>query len=375
MIKRFLDINAVKTILTVQVLQTIALLLLSIFTFGKFTLQSSDPFAHTLNRNDAGWYKLIVEEGYPVTDGTKAALTEKQSAWAFLPLFPMAAKAVMAITGLGFEWSAFLLNFFLSFVAMLLLFAFANALQEDKHYAKKVVMLAMLFPFCFYYVLPYTESIFLFFLILAFYAVLHNKWLVACFAFAFLPLIKVIGLVVMLPLLIFLIEELKKRQEKLSYIQLVKRNFKWAVPFAVAVISFVFYMLYQKEKTGFYNAFSIAQAGWNKSFMFPLLALFRNGGWEKQVLSVLVIGYLLIGILVAYKSRLSFTTLYFLFLLLPLTSGEVMSIPRYMGVVFPIFLVLAKQKKLPKDYLLFPALFIIQCIGMYFWLVESPFGF
>lgn len=52
---------------------------------------------------DGSWYRHIAENGYPVPlpqDAASGAL--QQNAWAFYPLFPLTARAVMTVTGLGF---------------------------------------------------------------------------------------------------------------------------------------------------------------------------------------------------------------------------------------------------------------------------------
>lgn len=51
---------------------------------------------------DGYWYRQIAEGGYPATLPVDGTGTLQQNAWAFYPLFPFAARAVMELTGLGF---------------------------------------------------------------------------------------------------------------------------------------------------------------------------------------------------------------------------------------------------------------------------------
>lgn len=51
---------------------------------------------------DAGWYRQIAEHGYPAVMPTDASGQLQQNPWAFYPLFPFAAKAVMEVTGWSF---------------------------------------------------------------------------------------------------------------------------------------------------------------------------------------------------------------------------------------------------------------------------------
>ena len=51
---------------------------------------------------DGTWYRRIAEHGYPSTLPTDANGALQQNEWAFYPLFPLLARGLMTITGLGF---------------------------------------------------------------------------------------------------------------------------------------------------------------------------------------------------------------------------------------------------------------------------------
>jgi hypothetical protein len=51
---------------------------------------------------DGTWYRRIAEHGYPAVLPTDASGALQQNEWAFYPLFPMMASALMKVTGLGF---------------------------------------------------------------------------------------------------------------------------------------------------------------------------------------------------------------------------------------------------------------------------------
>jgi len=59
---------------------------------------------------DGRWYGQIVERGYPKTLPTTQDGGVEQNAWAFLPLYPLAVKALMAITGASFSVAGSLLS-------------------------------------------------------------------------------------------------------------------------------------------------------------------------------------------------------------------------------------------------------------------------
>jgi len=70
---------------------------------------------------DGEWYRRIAVEGYQLPSGD---LTNFDSswAWAFLPTFPMAARGVMWLTGMGFGMSAIVVNLTAGAAAMVVMY-------------------------------------------------------------------------------------------------------------------------------------------------------------------------------------------------------------------------------------------------------------
>lgn len=69
---------------------------------------------------DGQWYERIATEGYPTAAESHSA--NDAWTWAFPPFFPLMARLVMALTGLGFPVAAVVLNLALGMVATLLLY-------------------------------------------------------------------------------------------------------------------------------------------------------------------------------------------------------------------------------------------------------------
>ena len=65
--------------------------------------QSNPTFFTFSGTWDASYYRRIVEHGYPTTLPMDAHGNVRQNSWAFLPLFPVVVRAVMTVTGLGFD--------------------------------------------------------------------------------------------------------------------------------------------------------------------------------------------------------------------------------------------------------------------------------
>lgn len=70
---------------------------------------------------DGEWYRRIATEGYPTSVPRDESGHARQSALAFYPLFPLLARLVMALTGLGFAVVASTIALALGFVAVVLM--------------------------------------------------------------------------------------------------------------------------------------------------------------------------------------------------------------------------------------------------------------
>ncbi|GAB2766281.1 hypothetical protein GCM10027039_29110 [Terrabacter koreensis] len=88
--------------------------------FVHSTSAASPGLSGVLANWDGQWYERIATDGYPTA--REARSDNDRWTWAFPPLFPMAARLVMAITGLGFPAAALLLNLVLGGVATALLY-------------------------------------------------------------------------------------------------------------------------------------------------------------------------------------------------------------------------------------------------------------
>lgn len=127
---------------------------------------------------DGQWYQRIATEGYPdhvPRDGTGAA---RQNAWAFYPVFPLAARALMVLTGLPFAVVAPLLATALGYVAAVLL---ARLLRERVGPGPAVagVLLVATFPASPTLQVAYTESLALLLLVVVLGLLGRERWLAA----------------------------------------------------------------------------------------------------------------------------------------------------------------------------------------------------
>jgi hypothetical protein len=155
-----------------------------------------------------------------------------------------------------------------------------------------------------------------------------------------------------------------------------KENLIRTISFIPGFIVFIGYGVFQYVKTNEFFAFSIAQQGWYRDFMFPLLAFFRQGDVATQFNSFYAIAFILLAIYAWKKLPLSLNILIWFGLLLPLTSGSVLSIQRFISVIFPFTILIGRWIYNHKyKYLALMILFGLQLFTYYFWLAEHPLSF
>jgi hypothetical protein len=116
-------------------------------------------------RQDAVWYLRLADEGWSSNDASAA----------FFPLYPLTVRAVAWVVP-GDDLLAALLVSNVAFLgALLALFALTAEAFGDR-VARRAIVVAAIFPTAFFFLAPYTESLFLLLSILAFREARHDRW-------------------------------------------------------------------------------------------------------------------------------------------------------------------------------------------------------
>ncbi|HWY38255.1 MAG TPA: hypothetical protein VNY73_06830 [Bacteroidia bacterium] len=342
-----------------------------------------DEFLYIFKKNDAYWYEKIAEKGYPkITNdldlGYSIGPYFKQSEWAQFPLYPLMAGGLEKIFGLSFDQSAFIISLVFSlssFIGFFLLCLYLFRLDDKTAFFCTLVF--MLFPFHYYFSVYYTEALYFSFMAFAFISLNRKIYWLASLLLIPLTLIRPNGTVTVLPLFVYFIETeggfklFWKRLLGADKKLMVRSALFFSAPFALAI-----YCIYQKYMTGHYFAYVMAQYGWYKEFMIPFLGLFRRGDLTTQFNSVYIILVMVLAVFLWKKLPLSMNLLIWLSILLPMTSGSVACMPRYVSVIFPftvyIGLFLAKMKF---RMVICGILFLLQLLVFYPWLLSHPFSY
>ncbi len=142
---------------------------------------------------DGQWYQRIAEGGYPDRLPVDDAGQLQQNEWAFYPMFPMLARALMALTGLGFEVAGPVVATVLGFAAA----AVMAVLLRDRvgpRAALAGVCLWAAFPASPALQIAYSESLALLLLCAFLLALGRERWLLAALCAALTGLARPIAL-------------------------------------------------------------------------------------------------------------------------------------------------------------------------------------
>lgn len=304
-----------------------------------------DVFA---SRWDTGFYISVVEEGYKYQGVPLPSV-------AFFPLLPLLMKGLTPLVG-----DAALAGIVVSNVALLLTAVFFYRLVAEnwtQQVADRAVWYLLIFPLSFYGSAIYTESLFMLMSIAAYYFARRGQWWYSIpFAIA-ATLCRLVGLIVV-PLL--LLEwwrqwQTGKNGERPSF---------WTVlaPLS-APLGTAGYMAYLWAKFEDPFAFATASAAWGRVPQSPYATMAQllqrpSQGWLNAFVTgqihfdnwldfTFVLVFLTLGIVLLYKARYAEAAFVLLGVLIPFSSGLLMSQRRYMWVLFPAFVLLAEWGEHP----------------------------
>lgn len=300
------------------------------------------------SRWDTGFYLSIADEGYKYQGVPLPSV-------AFFPLLPLLIRAVTTFTGDSLLAGLLVANLAL-LGATMLLYRLVD-MEWGVAAADRAVWYLLIFPVSFFGSAIYTESLFLLGAIGALYLARRGYWESAALVGVLTALTRLTGLLVA-PML--LVEWWVQRQRCP-----VEVRPTWVALFAPAAVPLgtVAYMAYLWRAFGDPLAFAHASAAWGRVAQSPLAliaALMQSPaeGWWPALLAghlpldnwidvLMVMTFLGLGGWLLYKRQWSEGTLVVLGALLPLSSGLLMSQRRYMWVLFPVFILLARWGERP----------------------------
>lgn len=280
-------------------------------------------------RWDGPHYVDIATNGY-VTTG-------EQSLWiVFYPLYPLLIKA-FSYMFLSIPLSAILVPILFSLLSSIALYELV-LLDFKKREALLSVWFLNIFPTSYFLQASYTESLFLFVSIMTFYFFRTERFLYSGF-FGFLSGLTRINGITILPALLFEIRNIKKS----------------ASTFLIAPLGFITYLLLNHFLYGdFFYFHKPLLTNWYKQFAFPWVGIsqlihsiptYSNPlfyTFFSEIITIILI--LFFSIFTFFKIRKSYGIYILVNLLLFTCTSYIMSTPRYMLILFPIYICLSLIK-------------------------------
>lgn len=309
------------------------------FTHGYFPISS--PLLFPWANFDGVHYLSIAANGYSNDLG-------------FFPLFPIAIKFLAILFGgvKAFDLGYFLSGFLVSNICLgfsLWIFYKLISIDFPKKIALESIIFLLIFPTSFFFASIYSESLFLLLALLSFYFARNKNWFLSGLFAMLLSATRIVGIAI-IPALIY---EFFKEEKKLS------AKF---LPLILSPIGLLLYALYNKFQFGDTFLFIEAHAKINPTrtvssvilipqtiFRYIKILATTNGyfEWWIALLEISLFTFAVIMLYFAFKKKIRASYLIYsaFALLIPASSGTFSGLPRYIIVLFPMFMALALIKK------------------------------
>jgi len=282
-------------------------------------------------RWDVVHYQRIAAQGY----------TDDESS-VFPPLLPALMRLLGHLLGGDYLLAGMVISNLAFALALLVLYELAR-LDHGEVVARKATLYLAIFPTAFFLLMPYSESLFLVFVLLAFYAGRHRHWVAASVAAAMASMTKLEGLVLILPL----------AYEYFEHIRFDLRRAGWqAMLLPLASLPPIAFMWF-RSVAGYPSLPSVLRDYWH-SFVGAPWHNFANlaGRLSSQTLSandaldaLITIPFLLFTLAAFPRMRRSYA-LYTAATMLVILSVvypplPLMNLPRHILLLFPTFIFMA----------------------------------
>lgn len=292
-------------------------------------------------RWDALWFLSIATEGYAEGDGSAA----------FFPLYPLLIRGISFLLG-GRPLAAALLISNVAFLgALVVVYRLTIVEFGDRSKARRTVLYLAIFPAAFFFLAPYSESLFLLLAAGSMLAARTGRWPLAGSTGALAAATRSIGIVLVVPLAIEAWLQMSGRRA--DRVRGLVERLWWAGFVAAGTLT---YLGYWWSRSGDLFTPLRAQEGWSREFSLPWETLVDGGrvafrfvgqyaaGFH-QVEWLIVLLALTASVWVAMRARATYVAYTVLSLLMPLTlvfdGRPLMSIPRFVLPIFPLFWALA----------------------------------
>lgn len=281
-------------------------------------------------RWDSSWYFDLADKGYARYENDTLSNT------LFFPVYPFLMKAISVVLGVKMAVSGWATSLFFLFLAAVYLFKLAKEFHKETD-ALFSVFLLLIFPTAFFLNAVYTESLFLFLSVASFYYAMKRHYMAAAILGLFASLTRITGILLFLPLLIQLF----------SAEGLTKKSVEKSVVLGLIPLGTLAFFTYHWARFGDFLLFFKVENAWGRSFRINPDHFLVTSRAAISNLSLDVVYFVFVIFIIAILLRKRYFP-YAVYMastvLVAVGSGTLMSIGRYILVLFPIFLVGASMK-------------------------------
>jgi hypothetical protein len=307
--------------------------------------QTQSDLEKGLSPFDGPQYLNIAYSGY------QKMAAEDSKIYAFFPLYPLLIKMFSYATAGNYTLAGLLVSF-LAHLLSVVLFYRLILLDDSEDVAMNSVKYSLIFPTAIFFIAVYTEALFFFLTIATFYLARKRKWWLAGLSGLLAAMTRPPGIILLVPFLIEYYLYLKELKIQ-SFLDFLKKTRANILSFILIPMGVFIYFLYVYLLTGDFFFYFKALSYWSRSKMsvtnvfttlydklvnFNQLPLHSFYSSKVDVIATLFF----IGLLIyAFKKiRFSYWVYGMMLIALPLSSGQTMSLSRYLSVVFPGFIIL-----------------------------------
>jgi hypothetical protein len=241
-----------------------------------------------------------------------------------------------------------------SFAAALVVMYALTLRETSEETARRSVVYLAVFPTSFFFLAPYSESLFLLLVLLTFWFARHDRWAPAAFAAAAAALTRNLGVLLVLPLLVEAWQRSRSSGEGLV------RRAAWS---SAPVLAIVPWLGFWQALAGDWLAPLHQQANWERQLQNPLSTLAKGTHEAWRWIGIYPGGYHLLDWLIvvpvlaaAVYAVVRFRPAYGVYVwasllppLLYIFAGRpLMSLPRFALALFPVFWAFARWTRRPR---------------------------
>ena len=302
---------------------------------GTHVQESSHALLAVWGRWDAVHYLDIATQGYQGTD------------MAFFPFYPLLIRLVGSLAG-NHLIAGLLISSVAFFFGLLYLYKLLEH-EYDRAVARRAIFYVSIFPTAIYFTAVYTESLFFMLTVASFYYMRERAWWLAGVFGFFAALTRVEGILLLVPFVI----EWYGQDRPFRLRHLYDLGAATLIPLGLVV-----YMAYLWVLRADPLYFSHVQVHWNRHFAMPWVSVANSFGKIAHAVSPQIVAsqslelaftFLMIAVLLGgWRSlRPSYIAYMALSILIPMSTSNLMSMPRFALVLFPMFAIMARWGERP----------------------------